>query len=43
LKIQGGNRIVGIISYVAELKERIDKKVVVTGDRTKGSSITIEV
>lgn len=28
-----GDRIVGIISHVAELKERIDKKIVVTKDR----------
>ncbi len=32
-----GNRLVGIISHVAELKERIDRQIVVTKDRT-GSS-----
>lgn len=36
-----GNRIVGIISHVAELKERIDKKIIVSND-THGSSIKIE-
>ncbi len=40
--LSGGNRMVGIISHVAELKERIDKKIVVTKDKTEGSSITIE-
>lgn len=29
-----GNRLVGIISHVGELKERIDRKIVVTKDRT---------
>lgn len=36
-----GNRLVGIISHVAELKERIDKQIVVTKDRTGGSSAEI--
>lgn len=38
-----GNRLVGIISHVAELKERIDKQVVVRKDRTGGSSVEIVV
>ncbi|HHT20155.1 MAG TPA: SMC family ATPase [Tissierellia bacterium] len=36
-----GNRLVGIISHVRELKEQIDAKVVITKDRT-GSSIRLE-
>ena len=40
-----GNRMVGIISHVAELKERIEKKIVITKLRGKdgiGSKVTIE-
>ena len=36
-----GNRLVGIISHVAELKERIDKQIVVTKDKTGGSKAQI--
>ena len=36
-----GNRLVGIISHVAELKERIDRQIVVTKNRTGGSSVRI--
>jgi len=32
-----GNRLVGIISHVAELKERIDRQIVVTKDKLGGS------
>ena len=38
-----GNRLVGIISHVAELKEKIDKQVVVTKDKLGGSSAVIKV
>ena len=38
-----GNRLVGIISHVAELKERIDKQIVVTKNKSGGSSATIIV
>lgn len=38
-----GNRLVGIISHVAELKEKIDKQVIVTKDRTGGSRVKIQV
>ena len=38
-----GNRLVGIISHVAELKEKIDKQIVVTKDRTGGSRAEIVV
>lgn len=36
-----GNRLVGIISHVGELKERIDKQIVVTKERTGGSNVRI--
>jgi exonuclease SbcC len=38
----GGNRIIGIISHVAELRERIDKQIRV-GKSTSGSSIKLVV
>lgn len=38
-----GNRLVGIISHVGELKERIDRKIVVTKDRVKGSNVILEI
>ena len=38
-----GNRLVGIISHVAELKERIDKQVIVTKEKTGGSKVTIVI
>ncbi len=36
-----GNKLVGIISHVADLKDRIDKQVIVTKERTGGSSVRI--
>ena len=36
-----GNRLVGIISHVGELKERIEKQIVVTKERTGGSTLTV--
>ncbi|MGN1433232.1 MAG: AAA family ATPase [Ruminococcus sp.] len=36
-----GNRLVGIISHVNELKERIDKQIIVTKDKLGGSRIKI--
>ena len=36
-----GNRLVGIISHVAELKEKIDKQIVVTKDKSGGSRVEI--
>ena len=36
-----GNRLVGIISHVAELKERIDKQIVVTKQKAGGSAARI--
>lgn len=38
-----GNRLVGIISHVGELKEKIDKQIVVTKNRSGGSSVQIVV
>ena len=38
-----GNRLVGIISHVADLKARIDKQIVVTKDQSGGSHISIVV
>lgn len=38
-----GNRLVGIISHVAELRERIDKQIIVTKERTGGSRIRLEI
>ena len=38
-----GNRLVGIISHVAELKERIEKQILVTKEKTGGSKIRILV
>lgn len=37
-----GDRLVGVISHVAELKERIEKKVVVTKESTGGSKIEVQ-
>ncbi|MBQ0038564.1 MAG: SMC family ATPase [Clostridiales bacterium] len=36
-----GKRLVGIISHVAELKERIDTQIVVTKDKTGGSRVKL--
>ena len=38
-----GNRLVGIISHVGELKDRIDRQIVVTKDRSGGSRAVIVV
>ena len=38
-----GNRLVGIISHVTELKERIDRQIVVTKDKTGASNAVIVV
>ena len=36
-----GNRLVGIISHVTELKERIDRQIVVTKEKSGGSCARI--
>lgn len=41
--LSGGERLVGIISHVAELKEKIDKQIIVTKDKYGGSSAEIIV
>ena len=38
-----GNRLVGIISHVTELKEKIDKQIIVTKGKTGGSQVEIVV
>ena len=38
-----GNRLVGIISHVDALREKIDKQIVVKKDRSGGSSASISV
>lgn len=38
-----GNRLVGIISHVSELKNKIDKQIVVTKDKSGTSNVRIEV
>lgn len=40
-ELSGGGRLVGIISHVGELKERIDSQIVVTKNRRQGSSAVI--
>lgn len=42
-ELSDGNRLVGIISHVAELKEKIDKQLVITKDKSGGSSIKFSV
>ncbi|MCH5210208.1 MAG: SMC family ATPase [Oscillospiraceae bacterium] len=37
-----GNRLVGIISHVNELKEKIDKQIIVTKEKSGGSMIVIQ-
>lgn len=37
-----GNRLVGIISHVTELKQSIDKQILVTKKRESGSSVSVE-
>jgi exonuclease SbcC len=38
-----GNRLVGIISHVEELKQRIDKQIVVTKDAVTGSRVEVSI
>ena len=38
-----GNRLVGIISHVSELKSRIDNQIVVTKEKSGGSFIKVVV
>ena len=41
--LSSGNRLVGIISHVTELKERIDNQIIVTKEKTGGSRVQIVV
>ena len=41
LSLVDGNRLVGIISHVADLKNRIDKQIVVTKEKSGGSKAQI--
>ena len=43
LDLSENNRLVGIISHVAQLKERIDRQIVVTKEKTGGSNVEIVV
>ena len=43
MNLSESNRLVGIISHVGELKERIDKQIVVTKTGTNGSTVQIVV
>ena len=38
-----GNRLIGIISHVSELKRKIDKQIVVTKKKPHGSEVKVEV
>lgn len=40
-QLSDGNRLVGIISHVAELKEKIDKQIIVKKKKALGSEVTI--
>ncbi len=42
LSLAEGHRLVGIISHVAELKERIDKQIIVTKNKSGGSSVRLQ-
>ena len=42
ISLAEGNRLVGIISHVSELKERIDRQIIVTKNKTGGSSVSIQ-
>ena len=41
--LSDGNRLVGIISHVSELKDKIDKQIIVTKERSGGSRVEIRV
>lgn len=41
-ELSEGNRLVGIISHVGELKNRIDRQIVVTKDKEGGSKVVVQ-
>lgn len=41
--LSAGNRLVGVISHVAELKERIERQIIVKKDRSGGSRVEIVI
>lgn len=41
--LSDSNRLVGIISHVAELKEKIDRQIIVTKEKTGGSKVEIVI
>jgi exonuclease SbcC len=43
VSLADGNRLVGIISHVADLKNRIDKQIIVTKEKTGGSKARVIV
>ncbi len=43
MQLSEGNKLVGIISHVDELKQRIDKQVVITKEKTGGSKIDLVI
>ena len=43
ISLAEGHRLVGIISHVSELKERIDRQIIVTKNKSGGSSVRIQV
>ena len=38
-----GDRLVGIISHVQELKTRIDRTIIVSKNKVKGSKVAVEI
>lgn len=43
VSLSDANRLIGIISHVSELKERIEKQIVVTKDKNGGSNVEIMI
>ena len=42
-ELSGANRLVGIISHVSELKEKIDRQIIVFKEKTGGSHVTLQI
>ena len=40
-RLAEGNRLVGIISHVPELREKIDRQIIVRKDRSGGSRVEV--